>query len=175
MRSVVSMLLPSSWLRIHCRAPAYTPSERNSDRVSEANCPNEKTATNSRSSEVATVLMAASSENSRMICCDFDRKGTSSSSDARKTYQIIEPMAAMLCCTPGARAAAASAMVSRIQVLTVTTQKRRSTIANGCGSRRYDQLSSPTTSSPSTEKLICVHHQGSGSAPSIISTTSAPT
>src|SRR5438105_12397275 len=123
MRSVVSMLLPSSWFRIHWRAPAYTPSDRNSDKVNEANWPNENTATNSRSSDVATVLIAASSENSRMICCDFDRNGTSSNKDARNTYQIIDPMAAMLCCTPGACAAAASAIVSRIQVLTPTTQK----------------------------------------------------
>src|SRR6476659_6868502 len=96
MRSVVSMLLPSSWFKIHWRAPAYTPSDRKSDSVNEANCPKLNTATKSRSSEVATVLIAASSENSRMICCDFDRKGTSSSSEARKTYQIIEPIDAML-------------------------------------------------------------------------------
>src|SRR2546429_7799767 len=143
MRSVVSMLLPSSWFRIHWRAPAYTPSERNSDKVNEANWPNENTATKSRSSEVATVLIAASSENSRMICCDFDRNGTSSSSDARNTYQIIDPIDAMLCCTPGTRDAAASARVSSTQVPIVTMPKRRNTMANGCGSMRYDQASSP--------------------------------
>ena len=83
---------------------------------------------------MATVLIAASSENSRMICCDFDKNGTSSSSDARNTYQIIEPIDAMLCCTPGACSAAASANVSSIQVPMATTPKRRNTIAYGCGS-----------------------------------------
>src|SRR5437868_2222723 len=175
MRSVVSMLLPSSWFKIHCRAPAYTPKDRNSDKVNDANWPNENTATKSRSSEVATVLMAASSENSRMICCDFDRKGTSSSSDARNTYQIIEPIASMLCCTPGACDAAASATVSKIQVLMATTQKRRSTIANGCGSMRYDQLSRPIIMSPSTDTLTCVHHQVSDKAPCSISPAMAAT
>ena len=46
----------------------------------------------------------------------------------------------MLCGMPGSRSAAASATVSRAQVPTVTMPKRRSTIANGCGSIWYDQL-----------------------------------
>ena len=96
MRSVVSMLLPSSWFRIHCRAPEYTPSEMNSDSVSDANWPSENTATNSRSSDVATVLMAASNENSRITCCECDMNGTSNNRVPRNTYQTIEPIAEML-------------------------------------------------------------------------------
>ena len=129
MRSVVSMLLPMSWVRIHCRAPEYTARDRNSDKVSDANWPSEKTATKSRSNDVATVLMAASNENSRKICCDFDMNGTSNSSDAKNTYQSIEPMAAMLTCRLGDRVAMASAKVSKTQVPTATTAKRRSTTA----------------------------------------------
>ena len=46
--------------------------------------------------------MAASSENSRITrFFDCPRNGTSASSDARKTYQIIEPTDAMPCCIPG--------------------------------------------------------------------------
>ena len=96
MRSVVSMLLPIIWLRIHWRAPAYRPSDRNSDRVSDANWLSENNAANSRSSDVATVLMAASIENSRITGCERERNGISSSSEAMNTYQITEPMAAML-------------------------------------------------------------------------------
>ena len=102
----------------------------------EVNWPNEKAVTNSRSSEVATVLMPASSENSRSICCERAMKGTSSSSEARKTTQIIEPTAAMPCCAIGSWLAAAMATVSRIQVPAATVPSRRSTAAKGCRSMR---------------------------------------
>ena len=51
------------------------------------NWPSAKTETKRRSSEVATVLRPASIANSRMTWRARDRKGTSSSSDAKKTYQ----------------------------------------------------------------------------------------
>ena len=81
----------------------------------------------------------------------------------------------MLCCTPGAWLAAASAMVSNTRVLTATMQKRRSTIANGCGSIRYDHVSSAMTSSTIAEVLICVHHQVSDSRPCPMAPTTAAT
>jgi hypothetical protein len=81
------------------------------------------------------VLIAASSENSRMKVCERARNGTSSSSDARNTYQIIEPTSAMLCGMPARLFDTPSASVSSDQVATVTMPKRRSTIANGCRSR----------------------------------------
>ena len=96
MRSVVSMPLPTAWTRIHWRAPEYTASETNSDSDSEANWPSENTATNSRSSDVATVLMAASKAISRMKVCDFARNGMSSRNEPRNTYQTSEPTSAML-------------------------------------------------------------------------------
>ena len=165
MRSVVGTLLPRSWFRIHCRTPEYSASVTNSDKVSDANCPSENTATNSRSSEVATVLMAASSENSRMKFCDRPRNGTSSSSEPRKTYQTSEPTSATLCGRPGSRSAVARAAVSSVQVAAATIPKRRSMIANGCGSIRYDQLSRPIAARPRPITAACVHHQALPSAP----------
>ena len=173
MRSVVSMLLPSSWFRIHWRTPEYTASERNSDSVSEVNWPSENTATKSRSSEVATVLIAASSENSRMKFCERARNGTSSSSEPRNTYQTIEPMSAMLCGMPGRRDAVPIAIVSSAQVDTATTPKRRNTIANGCGSIWYDQLNKPIATRPRTTTPPCVHHHACGSRPSVNRPTSS--
>ncbi len=73
--------------------------------------------------------MPASSENSRSSCCERARKGTSISSEDRNTTQIIEPMVAMPCCTPGWRAAAAIASVSSTSVPSVTMPKRRSSSA----------------------------------------------
>ena len=105
------------------------------------------------------MLIAASSANSRMKFCDLARNGTSSSSEPRNTYQTIEPMSAMLCGMPGKRSAAASAAVSKAQVATVTMLKRRSTIANGCGSIWYDQLSNPIASRPKPITVPCTHHQ----------------
>src|SRR2546427_87228 len=140
-------------------------SETNSASVSEANWPSENNETKSRSSDVATVLIAASNANSRMKFCEVARNGTSSSSEARNTYQTSEPMSAMLCGMPGWWSAAASARVSSVQVATVTMPKRRSTIANGCGSIRYDQLSKPIESRPRSITAPCVHHQALCSQP----------
>src|SRR3954468_5572707 len=145
----------------------------NSDSVNDANWPSEKIATKSRSSEVATVLIAASKENSRMKVCDRDRNGTSSNSDARKTYQIIEPMSPMLCGMPGRLLDAPSAAVSSSQVTAVTMPKRRSTIANGCRSRWYDQLNSAIDAMPSAATPPCVHHQAPASQAESSATASA--
>ncbi|MFT3955426.1 MAG: hypothetical protein QM722_13850 [Piscinibacter sp.] len=94
------------------------------------------------------MLTAASIENSRRICCERDRKGTSSNNDAKNTYQTIDPIEAMFRCTPGWVTAAASDAVSSSQVPRVTNPKRRRTVANGCGSIWYDQLISITIVRP---------------------------
>src|SRR5450631_3079111 len=165
MRSVVSLLLPSSRFTIQCRAPAYSASDMNSDRVSDANGPNENTPTNSNSSEVATVVLAASSENSRMKFCDVATKGASNNTEPRNTNQTSEAMSAMLCCSPGRRWAATSAALSSAHDATVMMAKRCTTMANGCGSIWYDQLSRPMANRPRPITPPCVHHHASGSRP----------
>src|SRR6185369_16056713 len=125
------------------------PRARKLDSASEAVWLSEKRATKSKSSELAMVLIAASSANSRSTCLDLDRKGASSSRHERKTTQIVAPTEAICCWTSGLVDAAATAMVSSAIADTLTAPKRRSTIAKGCGRMRYDQLSSASAPSPS--------------------------
>ena len=170
---MVSTLVPTIWFRIHWRAAAYTPSDRNTASVSDENWPSEKMATNSRSSDVATVLMPASSANSRSTCLLRDRNGTSSSSEAKNTYQTTEPMTAMLCGTPGCPAETATPTVTSSSVPAAMPPKRRITAANGLASMRYDQLSTPSAAAPSSSIVPWAHHHTPGSIP-ICTSSSTP-
>ena len=82
------------------------------------------------------MLVIATSENSRMTCCDFDKNGINSSSEARNTTQIIGPTEAICGWIAGSRSARLSASVSSTQVPTAIAPKRRITAAKGCGSMR---------------------------------------
>ena len=62
----------------------------NSASVSEANALSEKTATNNKSSAVATVLTPATSENSRMSCCVRDKNGSMINSMDKKMVHSVD-------------------------------------------------------------------------------------
>ena len=102
--------------------------------MSDQNWLKEKTATKSRSIEVATVLMPASIANSRITFCERAMKGTSSTTEAKNTPQITGPTPASGCTSAGMVGIMATASVSSASVASVTRQKRRITSANGWGS-----------------------------------------
>ena len=115
--------------RMTWRAPAYTASATNTATASEVKAPSENTATKSRSTEAATVLMPASRANSRSTCRLRARKGVSSSSEARNRYQATEAPMATPWATPGRRADTATAVVTSSSVTSVIRLKRRITMA----------------------------------------------
>src|SRR5262245_30150516 len=127
--------------------------------VAELIWPSEKAETNSRSSEVDTVVMAASRENSRMICCDLERNGISSSSEAKKPSNIMDPRVTMPCWMPGWPCETATATLSSTQVPSVMMLKRRSTKEKGCGASRCDQVRMAIAAAPSVALRPWHHHQ----------------
>ncbi len=130
--------------------------------VIDANWLNENTATNSRSTDVASVLTPASIANSRIMCCERARNGDISSSDAKNTVQITGTALTSDCTSPGMRSFSATTMVTSARLPVVTMDSRRTTVAYGCGVMRYDHPSSPITSSPVLSDSASLHHHACG-------------
>ena len=121
--------------------------------------------------------MTASSDSSRSMLRDFDRKGTDISTSANSTCHTVTASGKLAAenadasvdpkpaAVPTGGDASTTAALTSTQVLPTTRLKRFITSANGWGCDRKDRCINPIASVPMSSIDVCVSHHAPDPSP----------